>query len=207
MAAVEVRLVTMDYDSAAVDALVAAAGAGDEQAWNAIIARFAPLVWSVCRAFRLSEAEAADVSQTVWLRTVERLGSIRVPAALPGWLSTTTRHECLRIAASHKLTVSIIDEGTFAADSQEAASIDAELLAVERRAVVRECLAQLPSTCRQLLVALSRDEHRSYGDISLELAMPVGSIGPTRQRCLQRLKRCSALRQWADPELDGASRV
>src|SRR5512138_2838796 len=84
-------------DDPTVIALVARATQGEQTAWDGIVERFAPLVWSICRGFRLTDADANDVGQNVWLRLVEYLPRLREPAALPGWLATTTRHECLRV--------------------------------------------------------------------------------------------------------------
>ena len=190
----------MDYQSVRVTDLIAAANNGDAEAWDEIVARYASLVWSVCRCFHLSDAEAADVSQTIWLRLVERLSTIRTPEALPGWLKTTTRNECLRVLAVHKRTPFHLDDSILheRVDEQgDQAAIDAELLAAERRAVVRECLAQLKPRCRDLLIALSQDDKRPYSEVSSDLGMPLGSIGPTRQRCLEKLRNCPALRRWA----------
>ena len=77
--------------------LVARAGNGDKQAWDELVERYAPLIWSICRRYRLDRADADDVGQIVWLQLVDQLGSIRDPAALPGWLATTTQRECGRV--------------------------------------------------------------------------------------------------------------
>src|SRR5271167_5206619 len=79
-------------------ALVTGAGNGDQQAWDELVERYAPLIWSICRRYRLAAADAEDAAQTVWLKLVDQLDKIRDPAALPGWLATTTRRECGRIA-------------------------------------------------------------------------------------------------------------
>ena len=83
-------------DSVVID-LVASARDGDAQAWGALVERYAPLIWSICRKYRLDRADADDVSQSVWLHLVDHLGKIREPAALAGWLATTTRRECGRL--------------------------------------------------------------------------------------------------------------
>src|SRR6476661_282544 len=77
--------------------LVVRAENGDELAWDALVERYAPLIWSLCRRYRLDTTETADVGQNVWLLLVSQLGKIRDPAALPGWLATTTRRECQRV--------------------------------------------------------------------------------------------------------------
>src|SRR5215469_11125671 len=79
------------YDGSAVIDLVTSARGGDRQAWDALVERYAPLIWSICRKYRLGRADAEDVGQSVWLHLVDQLGTIREPAALAGWLATTTR--------------------------------------------------------------------------------------------------------------------
>lgn len=184
-------------DTSSVTVLVSQANGGSQQAWNAIVDRYASLVWSICQRFRLSEADAADVSQTVWLRLVEQLPSLREAAALPGWLSTTTRRECIRVSKLSQRTGGGYEDmvENLPAD-EDATAVDAELLAAERRALVREGLAQLPPHCQKLLALLVDGEQRGYAQISQALQMPVGSIGPTRARCLGKLRESPALASW-----------
>jgi RNA polymerase sigma factor (sigma-70 family) len=189
----------VSYASEPVDVLVAAAAGGNQAAWNAIVDRYAALVWSVCLRFRLSESDAADVVQTVWLRTVERLSSLREPAALPGWLATTTRRECLRVVGSRGSLPLGELAATLPAD-EETTAPDAELLAAERRALVREAFAQLPQHCQRLLALLVSSEAPSYAEIGARLQMPVGSIGPTRSRCLDKLRACPVVARWRAAE-------
>jgi RNA polymerase sigma factor (sigma-70 family) len=180
-----------------VESLVEAAVAGNETAWRAIVDRYAALVWSVCRGFRLSQSDAADVSQTVWLRTVERLQDLREPAALPGWLVTTTRRECLRTSTSRERKNSSLDAWlTEPAADEETTAPETELLAAERRAMVREAFSHLPEHCQQLLALLIDAQERSYVEISARLSMPVGSIGPTRSRCIAKLRHSPAFERW-----------
>jgi len=184
------------FDAAPVDVLVAEATGGNQAAWNAIVDRYAALVWSICLRFRMSEADAADVVQTVWLRAVERLSTLREPAALPGWLATTTRRECLKAAGGvHGVQPLGEMAATLPAD-EETTSPDLELLAAERRAMVREAFAQLPVHCQQLLALLVSEDSTSYAEISARLHMKVGSIGPTRSRCLDKLRACPAVARW-----------
>ena len=84
-------------DDPSVIALVARVRDGDQEAWDEIVERYSPLVWSICVRYRLSRQDIDDVGQSVWLLLVEQIGSLREPAALPGWLATTTRRECLRV--------------------------------------------------------------------------------------------------------------
>lgn len=190
----------MTFACEPVDVLVAEATRGNQAAWNAIVDRYAALVWSICLRFRLPEADAADVVQTVWLRAVERLSSLREPAALPGWLATTTRRECIKVVSGSRGARPLGElDATLPADEDSTAP-DAELLAAERRALVREGFAQLPLHCQRLLALLVSGDPASYAEIGARLQMPVGSIGPTRSRCLEKLRACPAVARWLTAE-------
>ena len=179
--------------------LMAAAGSGDEAAWTDLVERYAPLVWGVISAYRLSRADAADVNQTVWLRLVENLDRIREPAALPGWLVTTTRNECLRLVrlGARIRPFDPLDPAGVAPVEASLGSgqraTDEDLLSAERRQALREGFAALPARCQILLRLLLEDPPPSYQDVSERLRIPVGSVGPTRARCLHKLRRCPAL--------------
>src|ERR1700722_2204016 len=125
---------------------------GDEQAWGALVERYAPLIWSICRRYRLSAADTADVGQAVWLYLVDHLGGLRDPAALPGWLATTTRRECervLRVAPGWKLAAYVADIETV--PDEHAITGEQELLAAERHAALREAFADLPPDGQRLI--------------------------------------------------------
>ncbi len=187
----------MALDLERVDVLVAEASNGNEAAWNAIVDRYAALVWAICRSFRLDHADASDVAQTVWLRTVERLSSLREPNALPGWLSTVTRRECLAaLRASSRVGIAWGSPQLDPAADVDSTALDAALLASERDSILREAFGQLSDPCQRLLTMLMDDEQRSYQQISALLGIPVGSIGPTRARCLSRLRRNPVLTEW-----------
>lgn len=182
-----------------VEELVGAAAAGQASAWDQLVDRFAGLVWSVCRQYRLTNEDASDVSQTVWLRLVEQLNTIREPAAVGGWLVTTARREALRVLREKKRSTPIEGTGEFDLPvDTDAVATDARLLLAERNLVLRRALAELPEPCRSLLTTLVRDERRQYAEISAELGMPIGSIGPTRSRCLDRIRKNSGLRALFD---------
>jgi RNA polymerase sigma factor (sigma-70 family) len=192
-------------DDPVVTDLVIRARNGDKQAWDALVERYAPLIWSICRRHRLGGADADDVGQSVWLQLVEHLGTLRDPAALPGWLATTTRRECGRVlrtahgphAARYTPNVEdIADEQTGTAEQ--------ELLAAERHAALREAFLQLPPCDQQLIALLTQDPPAPYAKISSSLGIPVGSIGPTRGRCLDRLRRHPALAALINAETDSA---
>jgi RNA polymerase sigma factor (sigma-70 family) len=188
-------------DDPRVIALVTRATRGDQDAWNELVERYAPLVYTVCTRYRLSIHDIEDVGQNVWLLLVEQLGKLREPAALPGWLATTTARECLRVVtAAHKserMGTGLDDAVLFVDD----AMIDEEILMAERNAALRAAFAQLPPRCQQLLSMLMSDPPRSYAEIHAKLDIPVGSIGPQRARCLERLRRSSA---FTDPGEGGA---
>jgi RNA polymerase sigma factor (sigma-70 family) len=176
--------------------LVAAAGRGDEEAWNAIVDRYLPLVYSVTRAHRLSHGDAEDVNQTVWLRLVEHLHDIREPHALPKWIKTTARHESLRLIRAGHRELPVDPQSDMAIEGIDAPELDADLLRAERHQALRDGLAELAPAHRRLLLLLVADPPLSYREISRLLGIPIGSIGPTRARILERLRGTSALRAY-----------
>jgi len=189
-------------DDPVVADLVTRARNGDQQAWDAMVERYAPLIWSICRRYRLSGADAEDVGQAVWLRLVDQLDSLRDPAALPGWLATTTRRECLRVQqTSSRLATfqQVLDDGNI--PDEQAPVLDHELLVAERDAVLREALMRLSPSCRQLLALLIADPPVPYVEISARLHVSVGSIGPCRARCLDKLRRDPAIAALIDTEV------
>jgi RNA polymerase sigma factor (sigma-70 family) len=181
-------------DDPPVTDLVMRARNGDQQAWDALVERYAPLIWSVCRRYRLSSADAEDVNQSVWLTLVGQLAALREPAALPGWLATTTQRECGRVlrAARRPQTGWYVPDAEDIADEQ-AVTADEELLQAERHAALREAFTCLPPSCQQLIAMLIQDPPVPYTQISAELGIPIGSIGPTRRRCLDKLRRYPAI--------------
>jgi RNA polymerase sigma factor (sigma-70 family) len=191
-------------DDPTVIALVERAASGDPAAWDELVTRYAPLVWAICRRYRLDRPDADDAAQGVWLRLVEQLPRLRDPAALPGWLSTTTARECLRVVRGAQrrqanevvLPPDVVPDGV-------APPPDAGLLAAERQALLREAYAQLPQRCRDLLGLLLAQPPLPYAQISAELAIPVGSIGPNRARCLETLRRHPALAALGNGEAGG----
>jgi RNA polymerase sigma factor (sigma-70 family) len=173
-------------DDPTVVMLVEQARAGDQGAWDRIVNRFSPLVWSVCRRHGMSGADAEDVAASVWLRLVERLGTIREPAALPGWIATTTRRECLQALRSASRQVPT-ENDVF--PDKAGADTDEWLLRQERHIALRSAFAQLSEHCRKLLAILFDESAMPYSDIATTLGIAVGGIGPTRMRCLDRLRR------------------
>jgi len=189
-------------DDPSVVALVTRAAGSDEGAWHELVDRYAPLVWSICVRYQLGRADIEDVGQTVWLGLVEQLANerLREPAALPGWLATTTQRECLRVLRArgkHEVLAADPDE-----DGQpgpaDATVIEEEILLAERNALLRAALDELPEPDQRLLELLLRDPPLSYAEIGAKLGMKPGSIGPTRQRCLRRLSQSPLLAGLSD---------
>jgi RNA polymerase sigma factor (sigma-70 family) len=185
--------------------LVAAALRGERPAWAGLVARYLPYVRAIARGYRLNDADVDDVGQTVCLRLVEHLGRIREPRALPAWIGATARHESLRLATSRTDPVDPLDPSTFDGTVDDV-GVDADLLQAEQAQAVRDGLAHLPRTHRDLLVLLTDDQRRNYGEIGELLAMPVGSIGPTRARALARLRTAPAIREYLATDTDGPLR-
>jgi RNA polymerase sigma factor (sigma-70 family) len=174
-----------------LEALIRAANGGDGAAWEAIVDRFAGLVWATTRAYRLSPTDAADVTQTTWLRLVENLDRINDPERLGGWLATTARRECLRHMRlrSHELATG--EDSVFEAPSED--RVEQRVMIRERNAALRRALARISERCQTLLRLLAGPESFSYEEIAAALDMPIGAIGPTRARCLDQLRRTPEL--------------
>jgi RNA polymerase sigma factor (sigma-70 family) len=183
-------MMTHVRDDPTVIALVDRARRGEQGAWDEIVERFAPLVWSLCRRHRLSPADTDDVGASVWLRLVEHLDAIRDPAALPGWLATTTRRECLSVLRAKRRHVTYDDERI---TEEIGPPSDEWLLVHERHIALRTAFAELSERCRQLLTLLFADPPMPYTTITTTLGLPVPSIGPTRQRCIEKLRRSAVM--------------
>jgi RNA polymerase sigma factor (sigma-70 family) len=180
-------------DDPSVVELVTRAAGNDQDAWDEIVERYAPLLWSICIRYQLSDQDRRDVGQNVWLLLVERIGNLREPAALPGWLKTTTERECLRAATAARRLEGLRTRLDGAEQFVDKAVLEEECLAAERNAILRAAFAKLPPRCQQLLAMLLSDPPSSYAEISATLKIPVGSIGPRRSRCLGRLRSNPAL--------------
>ena len=166
--------------------LVNAALDGDEAAWGAVVDRFSGLVWSTARSYRLSNADAADVVQLTWLRLVEHLDRINDPERIGAWLATTARRESLRVlhlSGRQQLTGEIDQFEEPVADE-----LDLQLLTTERDSALWRAFSTLSERCQALLRMLIAATEPSYEEVSAALGMPIGAIGPTRMRCLARLR-------------------
>jgi RNA polymerase sigma factor (sigma-70 family) len=182
--------------SPSVTDVVRGAAEGDSEAWNQLVDRFAGMVWAVARSYRLTAADAADVSQTTWLRLVQHLDRIEQPERVGAWLAITARHEALRVArlASRQLPVGddITIDLVSVSGPEERVSNDDALLADERARELWGLVMRLPARCQLILRLLTADPPLSYRDLGEALDMPIGSIGPTRARCLEHLRKIAS---------------
>jgi RNA polymerase sigma factor (sigma-70 family) len=186
-------------EPANLDALVSAAAAGDQSAWNELVERFERLVWATTRTYRLSRSDAADVAQTVWLRLVENLDRIRDPERLGAWLATTARRESLRYIRLHGREQLSDEADVFEAPSED--PLEVALLTEERDTALWTAFAKLSERCQTLLRLLVSEDEPSYETIGAALDMPIGAIGPTRMRCLDKLRSYVTV----DPALSGGA--
>ena len=176
-------MITADPD---LISMVERAKGGDKAAWDEIVDRFSTLVWSVCHKYRLSEPDAEDVNGTVWLRLIENLAGLREPAALPGWLATTTARACIEVYRRNKRQ---IPRDTMDMTIPDGAPGTAHrLLMEEQQDALRAAFARLSDRCRQLLQMLFAEPPVAYAQVSSSIDIPIGAIGPTRRRCLAKLR-------------------
>jgi RNA polymerase sigma factor (sigma-70 family) len=169
--------------------LLTAARGGDPDGWRGIVDRYERLVWSVARSFRYDEATTADVVQTVWLRLAEHLDRIRDADGLPSWLATTCRHECF--AVGRRRDRELVDDAVVDLRldrSRVVTEVGDRLVDLESRREVLGAFRQLSDACQQLLRLVCADPPLGYKTISELTGRPVGSIGPSRQRCLEKLR-------------------
>ncbi len=168
--------------------LVQRARDGEADAWDDLVLQFRGLVAAITRSFRIPPADADDVAQTTWLRLFESLDTVRQPERLAAWISTTTRRECMRVlkAATRELPTDDIER---TGESRSFAAPDQEVIAVEERTALRAAVDALPDRHRRLMGVLTALPAPSYSAVADTLDMPVGSIGPTRGRAIDRLRR------------------
>ena len=181
-------MLNQNLDVQDVAALVRRAANGDHRAWERLVEQYERLIWSITVDFKLAESDAADVAQTTWLRLLEHIDRIEYPDRVGSWLAATARNECLRCLAAHKRVVPSEDDVELNGAVAHGPEIDERLLADERARTVRDAMSRLPWRWQRLLELLMADPPASYTDISDELGLPIGSIGPTRGRCLARLR-------------------
>jgi RNA polymerase sigma factor (sigma-70 family) len=178
-------------EMAPVATLVKAALEGDQPAWSELVARFGGMIASTGRRYGLSSADVGELQQTTWLRLVENLHRIEQPERVGGWLATTARRESLHLLKRAAKYTTGADQILANLPDRHAADIAAPPTGEEREALKQAWIGLKPR-CREMLSLLMSDEGVAYKELSKLLRMPVGSIGPTRARCLEHLRRLVA---------------
>jgi RNA polymerase sigma factor (sigma-70 family) len=176
--------------------LIVACLEGDAGAWEALIARYQRLIYSVPLKARLSQSDAADVFQAVCLKLYEKLQTLRDHEKLSSWIITTATRESWRAASHRRRDLVLQGSGKEAgaelldelADARPLADEQREML--ERQQIVRQAVAALPERCSELVEMLFyRKDELSYAEIARRMDMPISSVGPTRARCLGKLRK------------------
>ena len=173
-------------DAGAVADLVTRSREGDERAWADLVQRYLGMVHAICRGYRLSGADAADVNQVVWLRLVEHLRRIRTPDAVGGWIAATARNECLRVLRASDRSLAVDEQGGL--DGPDT-GIDAGLLVYERDRALLGAFARLDHRCQRVLRLLMAEPRPSDVEIAAALDLPVGAVRSAQARCLDELRR------------------
>jgi RNA polymerase sigma factor (sigma-70 family) len=178
----------VSVDPSEVAGCVRRAAAGEKDAWDAIVESFSGLVWTVANGHRLGPTDTAEVMQTTWLRLLENLERIREPERLGGWLATTARRESLRMLRLRGREIPTDDEDAIGPGTGSAPSPEQAVLDSDRDRRLWSAFVRLNDRCKQLL-HLVIVVQPPYSEVAEAMDMPIGSIGPTRQRCLERLRR------------------
>lgn len=173
------------YATATITELIDAGRAHESQAWEELVTRYSPAIHHVVTGFRFPEADTADVIQTTWLCAIENLDGLRDPRCFGGWLKTIARNECLH--AYHRMRRETFLEPTATCPIIEYIAPESIFIAMETRRAVSDAVRRLPDKARQLITALYSDNAIAYRELGQAIAIPIGSIGPTRQRALRSL--------------------
>lgn len=202
------RAVSTSLDPELDARLVARCIEGDQRAWTALVRRYQPLVYAVARSYRLSDEDLGDVFQEVFAALVKGLPRLRDARALCRWLSSTTERIAFALALRRRREAARTadDPGQDHPIPDPGAPVGADLESLEERLLVRLALERLGPRCQALLEALYGDEEQGYREIAHRLGIPVGSIGPTRARCLERLRVALSELESPEPGIRGAMR-
>lgn len=160
------------------------ARAGDEKAWQQLVRQYTPLVWKTARSYRLDTADAADAVQNTWVALAEHLPTLRHPERICAWLTTTTRRESLRILSRGRREIPVAE-----VDDVPGAGPEPAVLRADRDRLVWAAFDELPPRCRKLLGLLAFAPELTYAQLGRALGLEPGSIGRTRGRCLDELRR------------------
>jgi RNA polymerase sigma factor (sigma-70 family) len=167
--------------------LLSAARAGSEDAVGQIVYELSPLLWQVARSAGLSQGDAEDVLQTVWMRLITHLDGIHDASGLTGWLVTTTKREAWRVRAAGRKQVPV-DQDVFTDIRDKGLGSEEQVILNDQRKALWVAIGQLPRRCQELLRIIAFAPRADYAAVADALGMPVGSIGPTRGRCLAKLR-------------------
>jgi RNA polymerase sigma factor (sigma-70 family) len=165
--------------------LVRRAADGDRTAWHQLVVRYRSVVWAVAREHRLSDSDAADVSQAAWLTLAQHLTRLRDPERLAGWLATTARRESLRIIAVRRREAPL----EWASEEALVDGPEATAVTADRDSAIWRALHTLPERCRTLLRLIAHSPDLTYAQAARALGIRVGSVGQTKGRCLAVLRR------------------
>ncbi len=164
--------------------LTRAALLGERIAWNQLVERLQRVAWKAVLRFDMSEEDRKDAFAATFYKLFESLRTIREPDKLPGWIATTARNEALSVLRSRKRMVLQAD----VPEQHNSAESDDRLLSGELLVALRAAFLHLSPKCQELLRLLTADPPLSYAEISTLIDIPIGSIGVTRQRCLEKLR-------------------
>ena len=186
-----------------LDALVHRAASGEERAWTLLVGRFDKTIRSLTRRYGLSKPDSDEVAQRTWLALYRHIERLRTHPAIVGWLTTTARNECLRVLATRKREMPV--EDPIAGHEADFAQLDHDILEAERREALHRALETVPEHEQRLMRLLLHEPQLSYDEISAALGIPKGSIGPTRGRCVARLRRHQELVRVVEGQFAGGT--
>ena len=166
--------------------MIRAGGSGRDAAWTDMLRRYTPKMYAVARSFDIDQQTAEDLVQTAWLRFLERSGQLRDESSVGPWLCMIVRNEARRLVTRRRTIPTAEGWDQRPADIQSPA---AGLVATEQAKALRSAFAKLGEDCRRLLTLVLADPPLSYDEIAVALDRPRGSLGPSRQRCLDHLRR------------------
>ncbi|MGH3452868.1 MAG: RNA polymerase sigma factor [Nocardioidaceae bacterium] len=160
---------------------------GESSALDDLVRTLTPVLWQVVRAYGLDRHQAEDVVQTTWLTLVRKSSSIEDPQAVSSWLTTTARREAWRVSRTTGKLLPVEDE-ELAREAEISPGADSDVVAADERDRLWSSVGELSPRCQRLLRIIAFDDRPDYAGIARDLDMPIGSIGPTRGRCLAKLK-------------------
>ena len=164
---------------------------GDSSAWCELVDHYEPLLRRLARQYRLSGQDVDDAIQLTWLRCLEHIDQITHADRLRGWLATVCRRESLRLATKGRREIALGEQSVtrLVDDGQEERDPGAEMARRDAHDRLSRAIRALPQKQQLVLTELLKEESRSYLDLSRRLGLPMGSIGPTRQRAIARLRQ------------------